>query len=404
MTMGWKEKLKPASFRRVSFYVSVSEVSGGRRTVQHDYPQRDDPYVEDMGLKAREFSIEAYVIGDDYMAQRDALAAACDKSGSDTLIHPYYGKQTAICTGYRVREVSSEGRYAVIALSFVKTSVVPKPVVSTDNTTATVTAAGAALNRAKEVFEKAFSVSGTIGHVATAASEKVAAATDAINAVKNQARKVSAFTQKIGTLVADINLLMLAPGDLANALLDVVTFDFGGGTLTNPYNVEAKIEDLRELQNLFFYGENDVIPPLASPSMIIQATNQIALRDYMQQAAVLSAVRVAVDLSFASYSDAIESRDAIVDRLDSIMETTDDDQLYQAMFDAKNQLVNDIEARSSGLPRIQSYAPPVSLPSLVLAHRLYGTITMEADIIDRNAVRNPAIISGQEPLEVLTNG
>jgi len=402
--MDWKLKLRPASFRRVPFKVSVSEVEGGRRTVQHDYPLRDDPYIEDMGLKARQFSIEAYVIGDDYMAQRDALAAACDKPGSDTLIHPYFGKQTVVCTGYRVREISSEGRYAVLALSFVKSSAVPKPVISTDNLTATVSAAGAALAHAGEVFAKAFSVAGTVGRVAAAASEGVNAATNAINTVKNQARKAAAFKAKVGNLIADINLLMLAPGDLANSLLDLITFDFGGGTLTNPYNTTAKIEDLRELQNLFLYGENDIVPPLVSPSMIIQARNQNALKDYMRQAAVLACVRVVVDIPFVSYTDAVDTRDAVVDPLDTLMESVEDDELYQAMFDAKNQLVNDIEARTSGLPRIQRYAPPVAVPSLVLAHKLYGSISMEQDIIDRNGIRNPAIIAGQEDIEVLSNG
>lgn len=49
--MSWKNKLRPASFRGASFGVESHQTEQGRRTQVHEYPGRDDPYVEDLGLQ-----------------------------------------------------------------------------------------------------------------------------------------------------------------------------------------------------------------------------------------------------------------------------------------------------------------------------------------------------------------
>ena len=71
--MAWRDQWQTAKFRGVEFRFRTASATLGRRNVVHSYPGRDDPYVEDMGRKAREFSLEAFVLGDDYMAWRDRL-------------------------------------------------------------------------------------------------------------------------------------------------------------------------------------------------------------------------------------------------------------------------------------------------------------------------------------------
>ena len=48
------EDLRPASFRGVSFQVDVASLSAGRRVQVHEYPQRDQPWVEDLGRATRQ--------------------------------------------------------------------------------------------------------------------------------------------------------------------------------------------------------------------------------------------------------------------------------------------------------------------------------------------------------------
>ena len=72
--MSWREELIQATFRGVAFFVQGHEGEVGRRVQVHEFPLREKPWAEDMGRKARTFTLDAYVLGSDYMQQRDALA------------------------------------------------------------------------------------------------------------------------------------------------------------------------------------------------------------------------------------------------------------------------------------------------------------------------------------------
>ncbi|TNY06237.1 DNA circularization protein, partial [Escherichia coli] len=47
------DDLRPASFRGVGFFVASDQGEYGRRGPVHEYPNRDNPYFEDLGEKAR---------------------------------------------------------------------------------------------------------------------------------------------------------------------------------------------------------------------------------------------------------------------------------------------------------------------------------------------------------------
>jgi prophage DNA circulation protein len=47
----WAANLQPASWRGVPFAVEVDTYRGGRRIALHEYPYRDDPWLEDTGRR-----------------------------------------------------------------------------------------------------------------------------------------------------------------------------------------------------------------------------------------------------------------------------------------------------------------------------------------------------------------
>ena len=85
--MGWIDRYRQAEFRNIKFYIPNVEGQGGRRNVVHELPERDTPFVQDLGRKGRRFSIEAYVIGENYDIQRDSLITVLERKGSGKLIH-----------------------------------------------------------------------------------------------------------------------------------------------------------------------------------------------------------------------------------------------------------------------------------------------------------------------------
>lgn len=130
--LSWAEESnslrKKASFRGATFFIRDSDRSVGRRNVVHQYPNQDDPYIEDLGRDIDEFTINGYVVqnsdnGQDYIDERDALISALRESGSGTLIHPFYGELLVNLVGKaQISESFSEGGIARFTMTFVQTT------------------------------------------------------------------------------------------------------------------------------------------------------------------------------------------------------------------------------------------------------------------------------------------
>jgi prophage DNA circulation protein len=91
--MAWIDELDDASFRSVAFQVEKDRLRGGKRLANHQYPKRNKPNSEDLGLKQKQFSFDAFIIGvNGVFDAADKLIDALDADGSGLLIHPSYGQ------------------------------------------------------------------------------------------------------------------------------------------------------------------------------------------------------------------------------------------------------------------------------------------------------------------------
>ena len=116
--MSLLDNLYPASFRGISFLIEDSSVSGGRKTVTHEFPNSDRRYVEDLGLSNEIINITACVPTADYFSRRDAIKAALDQEGYGTLVHPFYGLRNVAVIGYTINESPSDLGDVKIAINF----------------------------------------------------------------------------------------------------------------------------------------------------------------------------------------------------------------------------------------------------------------------------------------------
>jgi prophage DNA circulation protein len=125
----WRARMMPASFNRARFHCESNARESGRRIVEHQFPKKDNPYAEDMGRAAREFTVRAYCIvfpfdtGDglrtlDYTVVRDALIAQLEAEGPGTLQLPTQPAQQVVCPRYRVTEEERFGGYCTIDMTF----------------------------------------------------------------------------------------------------------------------------------------------------------------------------------------------------------------------------------------------------------------------------------------------
>lgn len=90
--------LRKVSYEGIQFDVDSATLSFGRRTVTHEFPQRDAPYVEDLGKATRQFSIQGFIVGDDFIDRSKRLIDKIESQvGTDRranhgkLVHPWLG-------------------------------------------------------------------------------------------------------------------------------------------------------------------------------------------------------------------------------------------------------------------------------------------------------------------------
>lgn len=113
------EYLLNASFKGVPFYVdSERQTEGGRRVVLHPFPNSDTQYIEDIGSIPWSFSIDAFVIGNNWLTDKDRLIYALEEEGEGLLYLPSYGSFMATALPYSSSVDQNELGMARFSLSF----------------------------------------------------------------------------------------------------------------------------------------------------------------------------------------------------------------------------------------------------------------------------------------------
>jgi prophage DNA circulation protein len=462
--MGWRDNLHLeglGSFRGIEFYVNSVESNVGRRTVVHEFPGRDLPMVEDMGLLARRFSLDCYVLGDDYFERRDELIKEFELGGTGPLIHPYWGNMTVAVVGaVRIRETTAEGGMARISVNVVRSDIIDiQPTKATDTEQAINDAADEADTASSEQFqgvevsddatstaradqfkrgdipdEDAWTVFGVIEHVRDQALVLGAAGVSILNEINGYVNAVTNTADDVGDLITafsdQLSTLILTPADMAeemqslmNSILSKV-LQYEG--IWDAYAIESekffnpaatpeasptaatpdsggRLNDITKkiINDFSEFGDDFSAVTGTTPMELIEAGNQRAFIALVKNLSISEICRLIAQFQFGSFDEAISMRDLLANYLDTLAEAGGD-LTYRAMIDLRTAVSRHLTESAENLPRLVKHIPNRDIPALVLAQRLYGDSRKDIDIITRNKIRNPARISGGVVLEVLS--
>ena len=395
----WKDRLQEGSFRGVPFFIDTSELSGGRRAVSHEFPDRDTPFAEDVGRKARSFPITGHILGDNYFLLRDRLIAACDQRGPGELIHPYHGSRNVQLTEFSVAESTTEGRIATFSFTFIEAGTFKFPTIGEDRANTLLGFSAESLENAKADFDKKFSVTKLPGFAVEKARSGVRAAADAFDSatsgIATSADDIANLAFSTRNLIAEVSDLIQKPADLANrllnslSLLSTVSFDLN--------------EALKAYETLFgFDSDLDDIPNLGTSTRTQQKINEDALNDLIRRGAIIRSTEDVLGSIFFSVDDALNKRIELSRLIEDQIKDTDDDAFFQSMRDLNAVLVESLPDIETDLPSIIKFTPRITLPSLVIVHDLFDSLDNEQDLIDRNNIRHPGFVPGAKELEVIS--
>jgi prophage DNA circulation protein len=396
--MGWREEKQKASFRGVTFHVKSSDGDIGRRNVIHQYPKRDTAYGEDLGKKAREFTLTAFVLGDNYMAARDAFEAAIEAPGSGELVHPWRGRMTVSVTRCSVNEsIDAEGK-ASWSVTFTEVDKNQQPNIRPDTYAIVDSAADAAIVSAQEDFVGDFTVDALPEFVEADAVERITGVIDQTLVIARSMLPdmsiLPAFTRNASGIISKITQLLRLPTDLSSLLTGQISGIVGLGN--------GPMSAFKALSRMFDYGESDRTIPATTPSRIQQEANRQAVNNLIRRASVIEAARSSAGIQFETYQDAVSVRDSVIEALEN-ESLHAPDVIYVALTDLRAAVIRDINARGANLATLVPYTPKATLPALVIAHRVYGDAKRDEELVTRNHISHPGFVTGGRVLEVLSD-
>jgi prophage DNA circulation protein len=392
MTSRWLARYKQASFRNVEFFIKAHTVTGGRRLAKHSFPNNDDTYYEDMGLKEKKFTVDAYLVDDDYFEARNNLETALNANGSGQLIHPYRGAIEVFVDDFSLVETTDEGRVVRFSITFALAQ--PEAL-----TVETLWTSEQLLEKKSSLLDAIHTAFTNAYNAMSLAVNKLNALVDALDAVDSILEDAKLLMQPYAEFQAIISnaqgklvAITLDADALFTSIKDIIDF----GTDTTQTVVPTTSNAFAQFTSLLAATDKtEASTDLEQELQIIALQNKIILA---------SCASLLTTVDFTSSDDAQDTLDAYMLRLDAILEdSTTTDEEYTAFIELRTILYNIIHQEAMQLAKLKDLVLIETGPSLVTINSLYGSVDKEEAFLQRNKIRHPAFVPGGIALKVVTD-
>ena len=402
------DQLFPASFRGVPFDVRTSDVQVGRRVQAFEYPQRDKPFIEDLGRSARLVEVEAVIVGSDFIPRMNRLIAAMEAKGAGTLVHPFLGEMTV--TPQSTTRVSYDTNglgVATATLSFIESGEYEFPGTATDATDAIQSASVSLSDAAASSFADTFSIDGLDDYGVNAV---VSGAQDFLaNTSLQTFFQNTGLADQAAELAGNISAYVYDGAKMVSAAVNL--FSLGGklGTTAGWSGIANQLAHLTGLG--FCHRVGFASPVLLAVDSINNAAGAVQrlFRQCMISGMVNAASMVGTDedaepgsaIKVAAYDELMATLDGVLGAIDAEAEAGADDEVFLALENARSAVWDGVKARAERRARLVDFTPPEVMPALVVAYDYYADATRDGEIVERNNVRHAGFVPSV-PIKLLS--
>lgn len=404
--MSLSKQLRPASFRGVPFEIEAGDIEAGRRVQLHEYPKRDKAYPEDLGRASREISIQAFVVGTDYVERANRLLAAAEEAGPGTLVHPWLGSMRVTLTSPARATFTKSLGEARIQFTFVEAGELSFPTAGSSTQAQSRLAAQGVEDAAASSFANTFTVTGKADFVSDEASKELGSSIGSITSAMGQTGKqVKGYVNMANSTLSRARGLMTNPLGLASVVLDYLRLSDLSGGVQQWSDIARSVVRLLDNVGLRPLGYSS----FTTPSRATADANSQAVRALMRQGLIAQAVGASSFVGSAadssqtiSYDDQLAVRTDLIAAIDAeaLLPSTSDE-VFDALQTARSRVWEDMTTRSRDSARLTSITPPGAVPALVIAYDLYEDAGRDGEIVSRNRVPHPGFVPPR-PLRVLT--
>ena len=415
--------LLPLSFRGQPFLWDERDAEIQARFAEHEFPQKAGKWHEDMAAGPRVFTFRAYLIAgnvDLVRAKWRLFQAACANQASGTLMHPVFGALTVVCLKCKGTETIQALNRVDFDLSFEEDSGASQPVATRWIGAALTDAVAAASDAIGAGLDQVWTLISMPAYVIDAAEAQLAdVAVMATGALGLLTAPVQAAVSGQAGLLSGIGFAAGVLGGPLQSLFASFTSDPDTGRdwqLTG----EQAASTASALATLGTYTIEQ--PPITTPERAIGAVALEGLASTVRRLALLQEANVSRLRTFASSDEAIAVRDDLADRIDAEItaaadQASDDgNDVLAALADTldtvRAEMITDLTAVGASLKPVAHITLKTTMPSDVLAYRLYGdgtgsaaeraaTLALCDDIATRNGIVDQGEMPGGVSLEYL---
>lgn len=423
MTSSFFSSLQPASWRGIPFGVTASAIRVGRRNAIHEYPYRDDVWVEDLGRQGRRIQITGFLLenaaygGGAVIAQRAQMIQACETPGDDDLVHPSLGRIKVSLLEFEASESMDKGGAFGLRFTFIQAGQQQFPTsrVATQQQTQLSVAASYAASAQDFLAQVSGlmaspAVVGEIQRTVAGLQTSVAAiagrATSLISMVANLpgplGRYVGQYSLQVKSSLTTVQSLIGASARSSQAISSAAATLTGAAAAGDASGVasaaQATIQALQAanpdpmvaIRALLELQDATTTQGRSTSSQISANTASINL---YRRAAVTAAAMSTASIKLASSDDATSVQSLICAALDLEIQTAGDageDASYLALRALRVAVVQDLRARASTLAVTQLVSTPQPVPLLVTAQRLYQDVGRYDELLQEAQPIHPA--------------
>jgi len=361
--------LNKASFRNVEFLYESGTTTGGRKTVVHEFVNKDNRFVEDLGKNPRSFSIVGIIHGAFYQSRKKQFEAVlADKATIGILVHPTYGNINCKCTGYSVVEDNRELGVARYEMTFLEAqpNVYPS---STGRNKALINRIYDKIYDFAETFLKGETVIDfvkNINYIAQRIDSLVDVFNDIAKTINSDEEDKDTFNEDITTYDQDSYKIASDPDRLGSDTTNLFkSFDTLAQTGEDGFNVNNQLFNLLIDNNTIDTKTLELQQRDKDRDVLNGAFNAMALNN---------ASRAAVNIDYRNTLQLNDVIDTLNDAYTSILNNPNNllsDELQQGLETQRNTLRKYFDALRITVPKVITIQT-APMPVTTLAYQYYG--------------------------------
>lgn len=415
MDQTWRDQMLPASFRGISFLIPQASVPVGMKVQLHEFPQRDEPYAEQMGKQAQVHRLVCWIIGDDCFERRDKFMEAVQTPGAGELVHPWLGRMQVKAGEAELTHDFKQGGMAAFAVTFYPDIPLKFPTAKVNTQQQVVKASDSLLDSALDRYKSAMA--------------KVDQARLGLARLRNSLSGVyTVIQQQFSTIIgAFTNLtgfvqsLMNAPDSLSSlfssyfsefSVDDYLGDDSGSSYRNSVATATQQTEAVASINTVSDSGGVDAAAACQATANLVQDALLVQVALIISEMPVASqpvstatvasveqqAVQPIVRPEVPVADDVIELRDNLNEAIFQASLKADPEH-YMVLNTLRQTIVKHLTAVAESGVRLVEITPPETLSALVLAYRRFGDATRESEVVQRNRLRHPGFVPAR-PIKI----